>query len=74
MKRRTQLRLISGGMLLIAILFVLCALSNPQLGHVFYIGSFRVDAEVCRTFYKLYAAVTAGLFLASFLVKDRRKE
>lgn len=74
MKRRARLRLISALLLLIAILFVLCALSNPQLGHVFYIGSFRVDAEVCRAFYKLYAAVTAGLFLASFLVKDRRKE
>lgn len=74
MKRRTRLRLISALLLLIAILFVLCAVSNPQLGHVFYIGSFRVDAEVCRTFYKLYVAVTAGLFLASFLVKDRRRE
>lgn len=73
MKRRTRLRLISGGMLLIAILFVLCALSNPQLGHVFYIGAFRVDAEVCRTFYKLYAAVMAGLFLLSFLVKDGKE-
>lgn len=70
MKRRTRLRLISGGMLLIAVLFVLCALSNPQLGHVFYIGSFRVGVKECWVFYKLYAAVTVGLFLLSFLVKD----
>lgn len=68
MSNRAKLRLISLVMLLIAVIFVFCAISCPTLGRVFYIGSFQVTAQVCRTFYKGYAAVMCALFLASFFV------
>lgn len=72
MSNRTKLRLISLGMLLIAAVFVFCALSCPTLGRVFSIGPFQVTAQACRAFYKGYAAVMAGLFAASFLGKGTK--
>lgn len=71
MSNRAKLRLVSLVMLVIAVVFVICAISCPTLGRVFYIGSFQVTAQVCRTFYKVYAAVMGLVFLASFLVKKR---
>ena len=38
------LRLISIVMLIVAVVFVYCAVSCPTLGSVFYIGSVRIDA------------------------------
>ena len=58
-------------MLVIAVVFVLCALSNPQLGHVIYIGDFAFGAEQWRVCYAIYAVVMAGLFLVSFFVKKK---
>ena len=72
MKTRTMLRLISLVMLIVAIVFVLCALSAPNLGTTIYIGSFAFGAEQWRFCYKVYATVMVGLFVASFFVKDKK--
>ena len=57
MSRKTKLRLASLILLLIALVFLFCAVSCPTLG---------------RVFYRLYAAVIIGLFLLSFLVRERK--
>ena len=69
MKRKTKLRLISLVMLVAAIVFVLCALSAPNLGRTIHIGSFVFGAEQWRFCYKVYALAMIGLFAASFFVK-----
>lgn len=60
-------------MLLVAVIFVCCAVSCPTLGQVFYLGGFRVGAEELRMFYKGYAVVMAGLFLVSFLLPKGKR-
>ena len=72
MSRKTKLRLASLILLLIALIFLFCAFACPTLGRVFYLGPFRIAAEQRRVFYRLYAAVTAGLFLLSFFVRERK--
>lgn len=69
MSKRNMLRLVSLAMLVIAVIFVACALQNPQLGRTFYLFGIPIGAEIWRVFYGLYAAVTAGLLAASFLIK-----
>lgn len=69
MKKRTVLRLISLGMFVIAVIFVVCALSAPTLGRTFYIGSIAIGAEVWRVFYGVYVIAMVGLFVGSFFVK-----
>lgn len=69
MKVRRTLRLISLMMLIVAFIFVFCALSNPALGHVIYIGSFKFGAEQWRVCYAIYVIVMVALFIASFFVK-----
>ena len=69
MKRKTVFRLISLIMLLIAVVFVAIALSNPTLGTVFYIGSIRIGSDVWRAFYLLYCVVMTGFFASSFFIK-----
>ena len=71
MKTRKRLRRVSLLMLIIAVIFVFCALSNPALGRTIYIGSFAFGAEQWRVCYAIYALVMAGLFLASFFVKNQ---
>ena len=71
MKTRKRLLRVSLLMLVIAVIFVFCALSNPALGHTIYIGSFAFGAEQWRVCYAIYLLVMAGLFLASFFVKDQ---
>ena len=71
MSRKTKLRLASLILLLIALVFLFCAISCPTLGRVFYLGPFRIAAAQRRIFYGLYAGVTGGLFLLSFLVRER---
>lgn len=71
MSKRTILRLISLAMFIVAVIFIFCALSNPALGKTVYIGSFRFGAEQKHLFYALYALLMAGLFAASFFVKDK---
>lgn len=63
------MRLISLVMFVIAVIFVLCALSNPGLGRTLYIGNWRFGAEQWRFCYKIYAFVMVGLFGASFFAK-----
>ena len=72
MKTKTTLRLISLVMLIVAIVFVLCALSAPNLGTTIYIGRFVFGAEQWRFCYKVYAIVMVGLFVASFFAKDKK--
>jgi len=72
MKARRALRLISLIMLIVAVVFVFCALSNPALGKVFYIGSIKIGADIKRAFYAVYAIVMVALFGISFFVKDKK--
>ena len=69
MKKRTVLRLISLGMFVIAVIFVVCALSAPTLGRTFYIGNIAIGAEGWRVFYGVYVIAMVGLFVGSFFVK-----
>ena len=71
--RKNRLRLISLVMLAVAVIFVLCALSNPTLGTAFCIGNFYIGADVWRACYAIYVVVMAALFLASFFVKDGKQ-
>ena len=70
---KTRLRIISLLMFVAAVVFVLCALSCPNCGSVIYIGSFRFGVEQKLICYKIYAAITVALFIASFFVKDKKK-
>ena len=70
MVKKKKLRIASGVMLAVAIVFVVCALSNPALGTAFYIFGFRVGAAIWRKFYLLYLILMAGIFTVSFWVKE----
>ena len=72
MKARRTLWLISLVMLIVAVVFIFCALSNPALGKVFYIGSIKIGADIKRAFYAVYAIVMVALFGISFFVKDKK--
>ena len=61
MRNRKRMRLISLVMFVIAVIFVLCALSNPGLGRTLNIGNWRFGAEQWRFCYKIYAFVMVGL-------------
>ena len=71
MNTRTKLRLICLAMLLVAIVFVFCALACPTLGRTIYIGSIVIGAKQWRFFYKIYVAVMLLLFGVSFFVKKK---
>ena len=68
MALRKKLRMIALLMLVIAIGFVLCAVSCPTLGQVIYIGDFSFGPEQWRICYGIYAAVMLALFVASLFV------
>lgn len=72
MEARRTLRLISLVMLIVAVAFVFCALSNPALGKVLYIGSIKIGADIKRAFYAVYTIVMVALFGISFFVKDKK--
>ena len=72
MSRKAVLRLISLVMFVVAVIFVIIAMSNPTLGHVFYIGSFRVDGDVLHIFYNIYLVIMILVFLLSFIGKKER--
>ena len=72
MKARRTLRIISLVMLIVGVVFVFCALSNPALGKVFYIGGIKIVADIKRAFYAVYAIVMVALFGISFFVKDKK--
>ena len=71
MKIKIKLRLISGIMLVVAIVFVFCALACPTLGKTIYIGDHAFGAEQWRFCYKIYAIVMVALFGASFVIKGK---
>ncbi|MBQ2996735.1 MAG: hypothetical protein IJE22_05865 [Oscillibacter sp.] len=71
MKKSKLLRRISLLMLLIALIFVACALSCPTLGHTIYIGTFRFGAEQWRVCYAIYVVVMLACFIASIFAKRR---
>lgn len=73
MKIKTKLRLISGIMLVAAIVFVFCALACPTLGKTIYIGDYAFGAEQWRFCYKIYAIVMVALFGASFVIKEKQR-
>ena len=72
MKKGRTLRLISLAMLIVAVVFVLCALSNPGMGKVFYIVGIKIGADVKRAFYAVYVIVMTALFGISFFVKGKK--
>ena len=73
MKIKIKLRLISGIMLVAAIVFVFCALACPTLGKTIYIGDYAFGAEQWRFCYKIYAIVMVALFGASFVIKEKQR-
>ena len=73
MKIKIKLRLISGIMLVVAIVFVFCALACPTLGKTIYIGDYAFGAEQWRFCYKIYAIVMVALFGASFIIKEKQR-
>ncbi len=73
MKLKTILRSVSFFMLIIAIAFLIFALSHPQLGSVFYIGDLAIGSDIWRAFYAVYATIAVALFGVSFLVKDKKR-
>lgn len=72
MKTRKILRVTSLIMLLVAVVFVFCALACPTLGRTICIGDFRFGAEQWRFCYKVYAIVMVVMFVSSFIVKDSK--
>lgn len=72
MKTKMLLRAISIGMLTAAVVFVYCAVSCPTLGHVFYIGDIRIDAEIKRILYGCYIVIAILLLGISFFIKEKR--
>ena len=70
MKLKKILRAVSLFMLIIAIAFLIFALSHPQLGSVFYIGDLAIGSDIWRVFYAVYVTIMVDLFLASFFVKN----
>lgn len=72
MGARKVLRFVSLIMLIVAVIFVFCALSCPTLGQVFYIGNIEIGPEIWRAFYAVYAIVMVALFGISFFLNDKR--
>ena len=71
MNRKRTLRLIALTMLIIAVVFAACALSNPTLGSTVYIGPLEFGAECWRACYASYVFLMIGLFAASFFVGEK---
>ena len=68
---RAAMRILSLVMLIVAIAFVLIAVSTPTLGSVFYLGSIRLGAEQWRVFYVIYVVILVALFVGSFFVRRK---
>ena len=67
MSRKYLLRMIAICMIIVAIVFVVVALSNPGFGSVWAIGQIKITATVKRILYSCYALIILCLLLASFL-------
>ena len=74
MKKSKLMRMISGIMFVVAVIFVFCALSNPALGSTIYIGSWAFGAEQWRVCYGIYVVVMIVLFALSFYVGRKENE
>ena len=72
MKTRRTLRLISLLMLIVAAIFVFCALSSPTLGRAIYVGNYAFGPEQWRICYAVYVIIMVALFALSFFVKKKR--
>ena len=72
LKTRRTLRLISLLMLIVAVIFVFCALSSPTLGRTIYVGNYAFGAEQWRICYAVYVIIMVALFVLSFFVKKKR--
>ncbi len=71
MKAAILFRLIGGVMLAVAAVFLIFALTHPELGTVFSVGGVEIGSAVWRALYIIYAAVAAGLLAASFFMGKR---
>ena len=69
MRLKSALRLISFVMLIVAIIFLVVALTHPELGTVFYIGNLKIGSEIWRACYAVYAIVMITLFGVSCCVR-----
>ena len=74
MNKKKLFRIISLIMFIVAVIFVVCALSCPTLGTTIYIGSFAFGAQQWRICYLIYVIVMVVLFAASFFVKGKKDE
>ncbi len=73
MNRRTLFRCISLLMLIIAVVFVLCAMACPTCGRTISIGGLIIGSDVWHACYALYAAVMIDCFLFSFHYPKQRR-
>lgn len=71
MRKKTVLRLISLVMLIAAVVFVVCALMCPTLGHTVYIFGYAFGAKQWRVCYWIYLVIMISLFISSFFVSKR---
>lgn len=69
MNVRIILRIISLIMLIVAVIFVICALLTPTMGSVFYIGKWEFGPDQWRVCYAIYAVIMIALFVMSFFIK-----
>ena len=69
---KKKLRIASLIMLIIAVIFVVCALADPASGRVFFIGDYAFGAAQQRVCYVIYLAIMVALFGASFFVKKEK--
>ena len=74
MKKSKLMKLISGIMFIVAVIFVFCALSNPALGSTIYIGTWAFGAEQWRVCYKIYVIVMLSLFTGSFIMERKNEK
>ena len=71
---KKTLRIISGIMLVVAILFLSYAFMHPEAGSVFYILGVPIGSNFWRAFYVVYIIVMVGLFIVSFFSKNKKRK
>ena len=69
---KKTLRIISGIMLVVAILFLFYAFMHPEGGSVFYILGVPIGSNCWRAFYVVYTIVMVGLFIFSFFQRTKK--
>ena len=67
------MKLISLIMLIAAIVFLAYALTHPETGAVFYIGSWAIGSDIWRTFYLFYTIAMVSLFVGSVYLSKKSK-